>query len=51
MTLVLQNLEVRYYDQGDSIAQELEECIEALFVVQGKYNVGYEINKLERYRK
>ena len=33
MTLLMQNLEVRYFDAGDSIAQELEECLEALFVV------------------
>ena len=33
MTLLMQNLEVRYFDAGDSIAQELEECLEVLFVV------------------
>lgn len=51
MTLVMQNLEVRYFDSGDIIAYELDECLETLFVMSGRYNVGYEVNKMERYRK
>jgi hypothetical protein len=31
--------------------KELDECNEVLFVVDGRYNVGYEVNKKVRYRK
>ena len=47
----MQNLEVRYFNAGEMIYHELEECNEAYFVVQGTYNVGYEVNKHQRYRK
>lgn len=33
------------------IAQEQDECQEVLFIQQGKYNIGYEVNKRRRYRK
>jgi adenosine/AMP kinase len=31
--------------------KELDECNEVLFVIDGRYNVGYEVNKNVRYRK
>ena len=46
----MQNLEVRNFSAGQIIYHELDECLEALFVVQGNYNVGYEVNKHLRYR-
>ena len=51
MTLIMQNLEVREYHAGEYIAKELDECLEVLFVISGRYNVGYELNNVERYRK
>lgn len=47
----MQNLEIRQYAKGEMIAYELDECLEVLFVQQGRYNVGYEVNKKIRYRK
>ena len=51
MTLIMQNLEVRTFKKGEMIAKELDECHEVLFVFSGRYNVGYEMNKMKRYRK
>ena len=50
MIAIMQNLEVRNFSAGQIIYHELDECLEALFVVQGNYNVGYEVNKHLRYR-
>ena len=33
------------------IANEMEECLEVLFVEQGRYDVGYEINKQKFWRR
>ena len=33
------------------IAAELEECNQIMFVMSGRYNVGFEINKKRYYRK
>jgi signal-transduction protein with cAMP-binding, CBS, and nucleotidyltransferase domain len=51
MTLIMQNLEVRLFKKGEIIYQELDEAHEVLFVFSGRYNVGYEMNKIRRYRK
>lgn len=51
MTLIMQNLEVRLFKKGLIIYQELDEAHEVLFVFSGRYNVGYEMNKIRRYRK
>ena len=51
MTAIMQALEIRYYEQGSMIQKELDECAELLFIFEGKYNVGYEINKIIRYRR
>ena len=32
------------------IYKELDDCSEIYFVMSGKYDVGYEINKIRRYR-
>ena len=44
-------LEISRYQEGETIAKELDECDEILFVMDGKYDIGYEINKKIRYRK
>jgi signal-transduction protein with cAMP-binding, CBS, and nucleotidyltransferase domain len=47
----MENLEVRFYEKGEIIIRELDECNEVLFVLEGVYNVGYEINKIVKYRR
>lgn len=51
MTGILTHLEVRKFRAGQLVAQELDECLEVYFVIEGKYNVGYEVNKIRRYRR
>ena len=51
MTYIMHSLEKRRILKGEIIAKELEECGEVLFVMEGRYNVGYEINKIVRFRK
>lgn len=48
---LLDGLEYRMYMPGVLLANELDECSEILFVQQGKYNVGYQINNKAFYRK
>jgi hypothetical protein len=47
----MHSLEKRRMLKGEIIAKELEECGEVLFVMEGRYNVGYEINKIVKFRK
>lgn len=47
----MQSLEIRKYPKGHIIANELDECQEVLFVISGKYNIGYDINRKTIYRK
>ena len=51
MTLIMQNLEIRFIKAGLTIAKELEECDEILFVFTGLYNAGYEVNKKTYYTR
>ena len=51
MTKIMHSLEIRRMVKGEIIAKELEECGEVLFVMEGRYNVGYEINKIVKLRK
>jgi len=50
MTYIMNSLEVRKYPRGFSLANEMDECMELLFVEKGEYSVGYEINKQEFLR-
>ena len=47
----MHSLEIRQIKKGTIIARELDECNEILFVYDGRYNIGYEINKRVRFRK
>jgi len=38
---------MRFYEKNEIIANEMDESLEVLFVDKGKYNVGFEINKLK----
>jgi len=51
MTKIMQFLEISQILEGEIIAKELDECNEILFVMDGKYDIGYQINKKIRYRK
>lgn len=51
MTSILKNLHIRMYEPKEIIVRELDECLEILFIFKGRYNVGYEINKKERYKR
>ena len=42
-------LEISQILQGEIIAKELDECNQILFVMDGKYDIGYEINKKIRF--
>ena len=43
-------MEARYYDAKEIILKELEECSEIIFIQEGTYNVGYEINYKIKHR-
>ena len=47
----MENLQIRKFIKGAIIVKELDECNEVLFVIDGRYNVGYEVNKKVSYRK
>lgn len=51
MTQIMRSLESRYFMQHEIIYKELDECQEVLFVLEGKYNIGYEINNVRYFRQ
>ena len=51
MILLMQNLESREYKAGETFIEELDECSEILFVFEGKYDVGFEINNVKYWRR
>ena len=50
MRQMMSKLQMRKYYRGQILANEMEEALEIIFVEQGEYNVGYEINKKPFYR-
>ena len=48
---LLDSLEFRMFKSGVLLANELDECHEILFIQQGKYNIGYQLNNKHYYRK
>ena len=44
-------MDIRKIEKGEIIANELDECAEVLFIMEGRYNIGFEINKKIHYRK
>lgn len=46
----LAGLEPRFFERGDEIFKELDECHEFFFVLKGKYVAGYQINNRTYYR-
>ena len=51
MINILNALEFRSFKPDEVIYNEMDESLEILFVYQGKYDVGYEINKKAFYRR
>ena len=47
----MRSLEIIRTPPGEMLANELDECSQITFVMSGRYNVGYEINKKSYYRK
>ena len=50
MVAIMETLETRYFYPRQVICKELEQALEFYFVQQGRYNIGYEINKVIKYR-
>lgn len=48
---IMKNLHARMYEANKINFKELDECMEILFVFKGKYNIGYEINKKQRFKR
>ena len=51
MLKLMNSLEIRFYKKNVKIVSEMDECLEVLFVENGFYKVGYQINNIEFYRR
>ncbi len=51
MISILNSLETRIMNKEEIIYNEMDECNEILFVCQGRYKVGYEINKKRFFKR
>jgi CRP-like cAMP-binding protein len=49
MSQTLQFLSPLQFQRGQKILQELDEVTEIYFIVSGYYDIGFEINKKEKY--
>ena len=49
MIRIMRNLHLRQYKENKIFIKELDECLEVLFVNEGKYDIGYEINKILKF--
>jgi len=47
---ILKNLEPRIFSPREVIYVELDEVNEILFIEQGEYDIGYEVNKTEKFK-
>ena len=50
MIQLMNKLEIRIYRKNFIIASEMEESMEVLFVENGYYKIGYQINNKQFYR-
>ena len=50
MTEVLRSLQPRFERAGTIILEEMDECLEIVFVTGGCVAIGFEINKQRLYR-
>ena len=51
MIRIMRNLHLRQYKENKIFIKELDECLEVLFVNEGKYDIGYEINKILKFKR
>jgi len=51
MISIMRSLEINYITKDSTIASELDECNQITFVMTGRYNYGFEINKKRYFRK
>mmetsp|Transcript_10104 Transcript_10104/g.15431 ORF Transcript_10104/g.15431 Transcript_10104/m.15431 type:complete len:115 (+) Transcript_10104:212-556(+) len=51
MTQLMSSLEVRIYKPREVLVRELDETTEVLFVMEGRYNAGYEIDNKSIMRR
>jgi len=51
MISIMNSLEMRFFDKNEVIAKEMDEANEIIFVDNGYYDVGYEINKKKYMRR
>lgn len=51
MVALMQSLEIRKYNSSTIFIKELDECPEILFVMDGKYDIGYQINNDKYFRR
>ena len=49
MTDIMNSLEIRFFEKDEIIVKEMDESLEILFVEQGYYEVGFEINNKQFY--
>ena len=47
---ILKNLEPRIFSPREVIYVELDEVNEILFIESGEYDIGYEVNKTEKFK-
>ena len=47
---ILGNLEPRKIDALETIYLELDEVNEIIFIESGEYKIGYEVNKIEKFK-
>ena len=45
MKMLMEHTEIRFHPAGELIAKELDECLDIHFVLSGRYQIGFEINK------
>lgn len=50
MLEILGRLEPRKFDAHETIYFELDEVNEIIFIETGEYNIGYEVNKIEKFK-
>lgn len=50
MIEILSRLEPRKFDAHETIYYELDEVNEIIFIETGEYNIGYEVNKIEKFK-
>ena len=50
MIQILRSLEPRKFKPREIIYLELDEVNEILFIEGGEYNIGYEVNKTEKFK-